>query len=116
MKKSKLAGSVGLVLSTLLCAAMLIFLTQSAQAKTKVAAIEGMKYNINSSMTDNLRALIGKKIYVNLDSGKSYAGIVREVGNHLIHLEKLEGKEYFDALIRIENVDSINTMFRKIQR
>lgn len=116
MKKSKLADSLGLVLSTLICMAILIFLTEGAQAKSNVVAVEGIKYNINSSMTDNLRTLISKKVCVTLDSGKTFAGVVKEVGNHLIHLEKLDGKEYFDALIRIENISGIDTMFRKIQR
>jgi len=116
MKKSKLTDFMGLVLSTLFCVAILIFLTEGAQAKTNVVAIEGMKYNINSSMTDNLRTLISKKVYVTLDSGKTFAGVVKEVGNHFIHLEKLEGKEYFDALIRIEHISAIDTTFRKIQR
>ena len=49
-------------------------------------------------------------------SGKTLTGVVKEVGNHLIHLEKLSGKEYFDALIRIENISAIETRFRMLQR
>jgi len=41
---------------------------------------------------------------------------VKNVGNHFIHLEKLDGKDYFDALIRIENICSVEAQFRKIQR
>jgi small nuclear ribonucleoprotein (snRNP)-like protein len=67
-------------------------------------------------MEDNLKALIGKKVYVTLDSGKSFAGYVKEVGDHLMHLEKLDGKDYFDALLRIENINAIDTRFRNIQR
>jgi hypothetical protein len=33
-----------------------------------------------------------------------------------MHLEKLEGKDYFDALLRIENIIAIDTKFRDIQR
>ena len=117
MKKSKLAGSVGSFLITLFFyVAILILLPHGAQAKSNVVAIEGIEYNVNSSMTDNLKTLISKKVYVTLDSGKIFAGVVKEVGNHFIHLEKIEGKEYFDALIRIEKISVIDTMFRKIQR
>ena len=87
-----------------------------AQAKTKVIAVEGTSYNVSSSLADNLKSLLGKKVSVTLISGKTFTGLIKEVGNHLIHMEKLEGKEYFDALLRIENISAIDTRFRKIQR
>jgi hypothetical protein len=31
-------------------------------------------------------------------------------------LEKLDGKDHFDALLRIENISAIDTRFRNIQR
>jgi small nuclear ribonucleoprotein (snRNP)-like protein len=115
MKKSKMAGSVGLALAILLNVTMFMLPTE-ANAKTKVVAVEGISYNVNSSLADNLKSLVGKKVYVTLDSGKTLAGFVKEVGNHLMHLEKLDGKDYFDALIRIENISAIDTRFRNVQR
>lgn len=85
-------------------------------AKPKIIAVEGISYNVNASMGANLKALNGKRIYVTLNSGKTFAGLVKEVGEHLVHIEKLVGKEYFDALIRIEDIGAIDTMFRKLQR
>jgi hypothetical protein len=55
-------------------------------------------------------------VSVTIVSGKTLSGFVKEVGIHLIHLEKLEGKDYFDALIRIENISAIEAMFRNYQR
>jgi ferredoxin-fold anticodon binding domain-containing protein len=78
--------------------------------------IEEISYNVNSSFADNLKSLIGKQVYVALDSGKTFAGFIKEVGNDLIHLEKLDGKDYFDALIKIENISAIDTRFRGFQR
>ena len=115
MKKSKMVVSVGLAVTILFCAAILMLPTET-EAGPKVVAIEGISYNVNSSMEDNLKSLIGKKIYVTLDSGETFAGFVKEVGNHLMHLEKLDGKDYFDALLRIENINAIDTRFRNIQR
>jgi hypothetical protein len=42
--------------------------------------------------------------------------LVKGVGDHLVHLEKLAGKEHFDALIRIDRIDAIDARFRQIQR
>jgi small nuclear ribonucleoprotein (snRNP)-like protein len=115
MKKSRMVGSVGLVLAILLNVTIFMLPTE-AKAKTKVVALEGISYNVNSSLADNLKSLVGKKVYVTLDSGKTLSGFVKEVGNHLMHLEKLDGKDYFDALIRIENISAIDTRFRNVQR
>lgn len=115
MKKSKMVGSVGLVMAILFN--VTIFMPSlEAAAKTKVVAIEGVSYNVNFSLQDNLKSLIGKKVYVTLNSGKTFAGFIKEVGDHLVHLEKLDGKSYFDALIRIEDISAIDTKFKDIQR
>ena len=85
-------------------------------AASKVAEVDGVAYNVSHSMVDNLKALKGKKVSVTIDSGKVMAGSVKEVGELLLHLEKLEGKDYFDALIRIEEISAIDTRFREIKR
>lgn len=115
MKKSRMLSSVAIVVAMMFSAAFLVF-PAAVEAKAKVVVIEGMSYNTNSSLKDNLRSLIGKKVYVTLDSGKTLAGFVKEVGNYLIQLEKLDGKDFFDALIRIENIGAIEARFREFQR
>ncbi len=85
-------------------------------AKPKIVAVQGVSYNVNAPMVANLKALNGKRVYVTLNSGKVFTGLVKEVGEHLVQIEKLVGKEYFDALIRIEDISAIDTMFRKLQR
>ena len=76
---------------------------------------ENISYNVNSSLADNLNSFVGKKVYITLDSGKTFAGNVKDVGNQLMHLEKLENKDYFDALINIQNISAIDTRFRGFQ-
>jgi len=115
MKKVKMVTSVGIML-VLVFSVSFLTLTVEAEAKAKVVAIGGMTYNVNFSLEDNLKSLIGKKVYVTLDSGKTLAGSVKEVGKHLIHLEKLDGKDFFDALIRIENIGAIEARFREFER
>ena len=96
MKSSTMIGSWGIAL-VILFSVTIFMLPAEAEAKTKVVAIEGISYNVNSSLADNLKSFIGKKVYVTLDSGKTFTGFVKEVGNHLMHLEKLVGKDYFEV-------------------
>jgi len=115
MKKSGIVGFVGVVLSFLLI--VTIFMPSlDASAKTKVVAIKDIGYHVNFSLQDNLKSLIGKKVYLTLGSGKTFAGFIKEVGDHLVHLEKLDRRSYFDALIRIEDISAIDTKFRDAQR
>jgi small nuclear ribonucleoprotein (snRNP)-like protein len=115
MKSEKMIGSTGIIL-TVLVLVMAFSFPSNVGAKTKVVEIEGMSYNVESSMADNLKSLVGKKVYVSLGSGQTFAGIVKAVGSHLIHLEKIESKDYFDALLRIDNIIAIDVRFREVQR
>lgn len=104
------------------CSAILIllffsvlFLTAPGKVEAGTVLLEGIKYEVNSSLEDNLKLFVGKKVFVTLDSGKSFAGVIKEVGSHLMWLEKLEGKEFFDALIRINSITAIDTRFRDLK-
>jgi hypothetical protein len=102
-------------LVVLFCGLMLAFGSR-VQAQPKVVGVEGVNYNANASMADNLKSLTGKRVVITLNSGKAFTGNVKDVGSHLVHLEKLEGKEYFDALILIQDISAIDTRFRADQR
>lgn len=98
---------------TILFGAMFFTLPQKAVAQSKMIPIEGVAYNVKVSMKDNLDLLIGKKVFIHLDSGETFSGVVKKIGTKLIHLEKLDRKEFFDALINIEKIIAIDTQFRK---
>jgi len=112
-RKSRLISAVAVIM--ILGVALSLPVVANA-AKPKIVAVQGVSYNVDASMGDNLKALNGKRVYVTLNSGKTFTGLVKKVGEHLIHIEKLVGKEYFDALIRIQDISAIDTMFRKLQR
>lgn len=95
--------------------AMMLIVPHAADAGAKPTPIEGVSYQVNASMNDNLKALVGKKVYIHLDSGTTLSGFIKEVGNHLVHLEKLDRKDFFDALIKIDTIIAIDTQFRKYQ-
>jgi hypothetical protein len=115
-KKAEMRRFLGLPGAMLLCGIVLFFPAWIQAQQPKVSVVEGVSYNVNGSVADNLKSCIGKKVSVTLNSGKGFTGTVKEVGNHLVHVEKLEGKEYFDALILIEHIEAIDTRFRGEQR
>ncbi len=105
----------GLALALILAIAIIV-LPNEAVAGRKTMAIEGVSYSADQPMSDNLKSFVGKKVSVILNSGKTFTGLVKEVGPHLVHLEQLENREFFDALIRMESIAAIEAMFRKLKR
>ena len=98
-KSALITVPAGLTLAVCLSCALLLVPAQ-VSARPQVVPVEGASFNVSASMVDNLQTFVGKKVTVTLDSGKTLVGIVKAVGDHLLHLEKLQGKEYFDALVR----------------
>jgi small nuclear ribonucleoprotein (snRNP)-like protein len=111
MNKAKPLILFTIAFAAISCATILYY-APDAGAQSRVTAIQGVSFNVSGSFTDNLKALAGKDVYINLRSGKTYQGFVKSVGDHLIHVEKIAGKEYFDALIRIEDISAIEVKFR----
>ena len=102
------------LLGVALCWGMSVSFQVDAQAKT-VIALEGAKFDTAVSMADNLKAYVGKDVTVHLRSGKTLQGYVKSVGSGLLHLEKLAGKDFYDALVRIEDISAIEAKFRDMK-
>jgi len=105
------------VLAVTVCLGMSLFFQADAQAQQKkVTALEGVKFDTAASLADNLKVYAGKNIFVHLRSGKTFEGYVKSVGNGLLHLEKLGGgRDFYDALIRIEEISAIEAKFRDMK-
>jgi hypothetical protein len=52
------------------------------------------------------------KIELHLRSGKSFVGSVGGLGDHHVVLTQLTGREFYDALVRIEDISAIEARVR----
>jgi len=95
------------------CFSILICSPLEAQTK-KITAVEGVKFDTSVSMADNLKTYIGKDVTVHLRSGKTIQGYVKAVGT-LLHLEKIAGKDFYDALVRVDEISSLEVKFRDMK-
>ena len=94
----------------------LLFLGLQAEAEAKsIVSIEGSKFDVSVSMKDNLKLFTGKDVFIHLRSGKTLQGYVKAVGNDFVHLEKLAGRDFYDAFIRIEDISAIEAKFRDMK-
>lgn len=113
MKKARVVNMAVTVCAILFCG---VLANTPIEAKTNVIDVKYASYNVNFSMAANLKGFTGKKVCLHLKSSEKIAGLLKEVGNHLVHIEKLGGKDYFDALVRIDDISAIDARFRGVKR
>jgi hypothetical protein len=70
---------------------------------------EERKYELNTTsvIKDILKEHIGKMVTVRLDSGEALEGLVVKVGDHLVHISRLSGKDFYDAVARIDRISTV---------
>ena len=80
-----------------------LFLTVQITA----AAEEGTAFNAFIGMKENLLLNVGKRISVRLTAGEAIEGTIVKVGDQSVHLSKLSGRDYYDAIVRIDRIEAI---------
>ena len=75
------------------------------------AGLYAQEVRLPVSAEDTLRTVLqrqtGKPVTLKLDSGEEISGKVRLVGDRIVHLEELTGKEFFDAVVDLEEVAAV---------
>ena len=112
--KRKVGFTLIVVLAINMWLGMSVFSLSDCQARN-VVAIEDSKFDMSLSMADNLKSYMGKNVFIHLKSGETFQGYVKAVGNGLVHLEKLTGKDFYDALIRFEEICAMEAKFREMK-
>ena len=114
--KKKIRFCLMAALAVMVCLGISLFFQADAQAQQKkITALEGVKFDNAASLADNIKTFAGRDVFVHLRSGKAIQGYVKSVGNGLLHLEKLAGRDFYDALIRIEDISAIEAKFRDMK-
>jgi type II secretory pathway predicted ATPase ExeA len=49
----------------------------------------------------------GRPVTLMLDSGQELSGVVKEVGDKVVHLASLTGKEFYDAVVDLDEVTAV---------
>jgi len=71
------------------------------------AAQEKPSFNPSLSMKDNLASNVGKRVSLVSCTGESLEGTIEKVGDHFVLISKLSGKDYFDAVVRIDDLKAV---------
>ena len=69
-------------------------------------AEEKREFNPFVSVKENFLANVGKRISVRTESGDTIDGAIARVGDNHVHIAKLSGKDFYDAIVRIDKIES----------
>jgi len=86
----------------------------SELAAREPTPIAGSSFDVSGKMEDTLKSLTGKRVYMSLRSGAIYVGLVKAVGDHFVHIEKIQATDFYGALIRMEDISAIELQFREL--
>ncbi len=99
-----------------LVAASTAFGTGPAAAEVKKAtAVEWARFDTSFPLKENLKTFLGRDVHLLLRSGQTIQGYVKSVGDHFVHLEKLAGRDFYDALVRIDDISAVEAKFREMK-
>lgn len=76
-------------------------------AKPAAAPANVFMFNRGDSIYNNLLRHKGKRVELILKSGKTLTGKLKEVGTHVIYLEQLQGRDFFDALVQANEIVAV---------
>ena len=87
-----------LALSSLLALA----LTAPTFAEDQPLPVQG-----NQPIRETLQKKTGARATVQLIGGQELSGKIAEVGENTVHLSELTGKEFYDAVIRLDHISAV---------
>jgi len=73
-------------------------------------AADEQKYELKSSAStvkDVLMENIGKRVIVRMDTGDNLEGTVNKVGDSLVHISKISGRDFYDAVVRMDKISAV---------
>jgi len=74
-----------------------------------IASAQDTKLEVRSgdSVKTVLDRQVGKRVGLVLNTGAELAGVVTAVGDHVVHLSELTGREFFDAVVSIDRISAV---------
>jgi hypothetical protein len=68
------------------------------------------KYELKSpaaTIKDILSEQTGKRVIVRLENGENLEGTVTRVGDSVVHIVRVSGKDFYDAVVRIDRISAV---------
>ena len=93
----------------LMLMAGLLAVSAGSGAFMKPLQAKEVKLEIKASTTikEVLQDQVGKKLILRMQSGEDIDGTVSMVGNSVVHVTRLAGRDFYDAVVSIDRVSAV---------
>lgn len=81
-------------------------------AATAAAEETKLELKTGTTMREVLTENTGKRVALRLAPGEEIEGTVTMVGTSLVHISKLAGKEFYDAVVSIDKISAVRMKMR----
>ena len=71
-----------------------------------------LEIKAGTTMKDVLTDNIGKRVALRFVSGEEIEGTVTTVGNSLVHISRLAGKDFYDAVVSVDKISAVRIRMR----
>ena len=89
--------------------ALLLLTLGTGLAAFDLHAAEVVKLDVQSS--DTVKSILlrqtGKQVKLRLRNGEELGGVVTKVGDNVVQLSELTGKEFFDAAVSLDAISAV---------
>lgn len=92
--------------------AALLVLSTTVPAVGVLAEEAAFTLKTSTTMREVLSEYTGKRVALRLESGDEIEGTVAMVGNSLLHLARLSGREFYDAVVSIDKINAVRMRVR----
>jgi len=96
------------MINNILFAAVLAVSCMTAYAPNIFA--DDQKYELKTTaatVKDILVENINKRVIVRMDTGDNLEGTVSKIGDSIVHISKISGKDFYDAVVRIDKISAV---------
>ena len=83
-------------------------------AAPAIVSAQEVKYElkVSAKLADVLAENTGKRVALKLVSAEEVEGTVTSVGKELVHVSRLSGKEFYDAVTSLDKITAIRMKMR----
>jgi hypothetical protein len=85
-----------------LLAGLAVLVAAPLRAQDAKLSVEG-----SAPVRDTLKSRVGAKVVLRLVSGEEIGGTLRQVGDSAVQLSELSGREFYDAVVRLDHVSAV---------
>jgi hypothetical protein len=64
------------------------------------------------SIRINLEKFMGERVTLSLTGGGELQGVVSRIGTLMLYITELTGREFFDAIVRLDHISAVTVKMR----